>query len=226
MPDGRRGRFKLRGKTEAELSAFNGPGPNSTMNYNKIDRPKWELALSGLATVEGAGGRRVYYETGAIHMFEDMTGKGHGAQIREPGVMLLMPVAKGAPRMSVPSAQRAIAPGALFFRHFTAGASATDVSPLQEVEFKLENGVYKLPGTDIVLHRSSARGAGPWHNQKEPEYAFVVHGSAIIESKTGEVVRLGPGSIANVEDATGSGHRTITQGPEDMVFLTIPIVED
>jgi len=214
--------LKLKGKTGAEMSPFMASPADAKMVLKPMPARTWEIGVSGKADIEGAKGQKIYWDTGVIHLLEDTMGKGHGAIIRAPGVMLKIPVSDKTPRIVPATAKAAQQKDPIVYRLFYPGDQGTT---FEDIPIPFKNGVYPVGDNGIMLVRSADKTPGEWHNQKTPEYLVMLRGTTKVESRSGEVVTFSPGTFALIEDATGSGHRILPFGKDEMLFLQIPIVE-
>ena len=64
---------------------------------------------------------------------------------------------------------------------------------------------------------------GDWHPAPRRQFLVYIAGEMEAEASDGEVRRLGPGSIALVEDTTGKGHRSRVVGATEVINVIVQL---
>ncbi len=66
---------------------------------------------------------------------------------------------------------------------------------------------------------------GDWHPVPRRQIMILVAGECEVGVSDGEIRRVGPGSVALVEDTIGKGHTTRVIGNEDVLFAVVQLSE-
>jgi hypothetical protein len=79
-----------------------------------------------------------------------------------------------------------------------------------------------FPAKGMALISSPGGWEGDWHPTPRRQFIVVIVGELEVEVSDGEVRRLGPGSIALVEDTEGKGHISRVPAGKRGYSLAIP----
>lgn len=180
-----------------------------------------------LATGDGSV-RRVGVET--VLLAEDTTGQGHITRV--PGVDWLgmwLPLA-GEPHTLTPAEPAADGePFTSYFRIVDGpdGASRFEDVPVRAAQ-QLANGrriSAPLAATGLMFRRSAPDQHIDWHPAPRLQFVITLAGAAAIEAGSGEVRRVGPGSVMLAADTRGRGHITRAAGGRERLSLFVPLAE-
>ena len=80
-----------------------------------------------------------------------------------------------------------------------------------------------LPAERVAFGGVSPDWYGDWHPAPRRQFLVYIAGEVEVEASDGEVRRLGPGSIALVEDTTGKGHRSRVVGATEVINVIVQL---
>lgn len=83
----------------------------------------------------------------------------------------------------------------------------------------------KFNADGLVVISSPPGWQGDWHPAPRRQLMFCLSGILEVEVTDGEIRRFGPGSVALVEDTTGTGHISRVIGDERAFMVAAPLVD-